>query len=281
MHYSNSGKKHYMLFDSMTETVDFIIRHKDSIARAPQSPFDELSGTYDKIQFQGGTTEKCLDMALNGYPEALEKYHALSAAVPIPVPRDTEMHTIHDVSGAYVDMGAFMSGVPECMVDFKQEPTNKFATIYIDCSYRQRTSPDDVLIKYMYIVRLIDHFESQDIRCKVFIGSASEGAKSNEQTECEIWINVKNHYTPLNLSTLLYACHLSALRVIVFSLRGYLMREQGMAAKNVGYFIGMSESKVAAADGGIYIPNMYHDVFCYRADMSNFDQFVIRYLSNL
>src|ERR1041384_934490 len=91
----------------------------DTATRTPTLPDAESRRTVHD-EWQGGTWAEALRLAVDGWPPALAE-----ADVTVPELQDgaglshsvTMLEPVWDVTGSEVDVGAYLSGIPECMVD--------------------------------------------------------------------------------------------------------------------------------------------------------------------
>jgi len=79
--------------------------------------------------------------------------------------------TQHDVSGAYVDIGAYLSGAPECMVAFEERETNAAHPVdmLISCCYSWKIPADVICNRGAAILATIDALEQSGCSVSVTV----------------------------------------------------------------------------------------------------------------
>ena len=103
------------------------IDHYDSIedymAQCLANP-DKGGASHQAVRnnWAGGTLENAIKLQREGW-EGRPDVSKLAKDLDIEGSADlTEMTTEHSIQGAYVDIPAFLEGVPECMVEFTEQP---------------------------------------------------------------------------------------------------------------------------------------------------------------
>ncbi|WP_326569726.1 hypothetical protein VSH64_01325 [Amycolatopsis rhabdoformis] len=119
-------------------------------------PASRKSGT----GWPGASWEEALRLAVDGWPVALE-----NAGITVDELRAgaglehqvTELEPAWDVTGSEVDIGAYLSGVPECMVDAVPRPVSrrgKVVTFLIPAAYSNRIGHDVIINRGLALVTL-------------------------------------------------------------------------------------------------------------------------------
>jgi hypothetical protein len=122
--------------------------------------------------------------------------------------RDT---TVADVSGAFVDVAAYLSGVPECMIDFTTENDDRnYVTIITDVAESAAVTTEKIAMKAALIKSIVDTLENQGTRVRV-IASDLNG----HTLILDTYVTVKEYDEPLHAATL-NALHPSFLRFALF-----------------------------------------------------------------
>jgi hypothetical protein len=110
------------------------IDHYDSIedymAQCLANP-DKKGASHDPKhdKWAGGTLENALKLHREGW-EGRPDVSKLAKDLDVQGSADlTEMTTEHSTQGSYVDVPAFLEGVPECMVEFTEQPAPKVVRI--------------------------------------------------------------------------------------------------------------------------------------------------------
>lgn len=119
----------------------------------------------------------------------------------------------YDVQGSYIDIGAYMSGTPECMVDFSTSLSKGgYASIYVNISERGGICNEEIAHKGLMVGALIDMLEHQGVRCSVY--ACTYALLKGIFNDIALCVKVKNEDELLNLS-IFNTLHASFLR------RGY------------------------------------------------------------
>jgi hypothetical protein len=129
-------------------------------ATAPPTIGYASSRSTDSKNWCGATWDEALQLAIDGWPLALEE-----ANVSIAELRDhsglshatTVLEPSWDVTGAEVDVGAYLSGIPECMVDAVPRTTSrrgKVVTFLIPATYCHRLEHDVIINRGLALATL-------------------------------------------------------------------------------------------------------------------------------
>lgn len=78
-----------------------------------------------------------------------------------------QMEIVYDVSGAVVDMGAFLSGVPENMMDFPITEEKRFVQVYVDVCENSGVDSNRILNKAAAVAYAVDKLESMNYRVEL------------------------------------------------------------------------------------------------------------------
>lgn len=123
---------------------------------------------------------------------------------------------IYDVSGESVDVGRYMTGEPECMLDWEVKETTERKIVDIYYTFNACADVDfDQLMRYgASILAMIDYLESMNVRVNLY-GFDYIYCKNNT---CYLnVIKLKAADEPLNIPVASFAmCNISMLRRLVF-----------------------------------------------------------------
>jgi len=230
----------------------------------------------NRVSFTGGTYSDCIDKMLNGDSELLSKF--VKAQGHVNIVHNTET-TMHDVRGSFVDIGAFVGGSPECMIDFVTEDNTQFCEIVLNTAYSSKTSHDRMFEKYIYVVKLIDILESNNTRCKVVVANYAQGHKATKKptydgNKCEITVLLKDYKEQLSLSHLLFACcNPLFLRMAILCLFHIELEKIGFP------YAGCCSGYETKPTCDIYIDSMYNDYWQYQGTQEDFENWSKRYIN--
>jgi len=160
----------------------------------------------NKMEWTKCTFAEALQMARHGWPEGTKKAKRLLDKLEVPVLQANHDTTVHDVTGAYVDVGTYVTGAPECMVDFQPDTRPvRFAHIVVGGNYNWRVDTEAVMMRGVAIAAAIDALESRGVRCSVDVVTCTTARyldyKSGALTTR---LPVKEAHEPLNLDKLVF-----------------------------------------------------------------------------
>lgn len=140
-----------------------------------------------------------------------------------------------DVSGGAVDIGRFVDGEPECMVEtrlVKIAKPGRVITILVSGGVLQNASTTDIITRGCAIVALVDSLERMQHRAEIWLemSCASDySATVGRGTILTHLVRVKNAEDSLDIDTLMFAiAHPSRHRRLTFAIR---RNEERMGAK--------------------------------------------------
>lgn len=186
----------------------------DSVAAfakiAASSPKDGWSRTRSNLLRCNVSFADALHMAIHGWPEGAEEARKLLKEINIPpLTEPSHSATFNHVTGSYVDIGEYVQGTPECMVEFREDlRPARFAHIVIATGYRADVHPNKAMCRGAAIAAVIDALESQGIRCEIGLCRIARGAYDpNTSTDhiSTFTVAFKRAEQPLNLDLLAFA----------------------------------------------------------------------------
>jgi hypothetical protein len=167
--------------------------------------------------FTSATFDDVLKFARRGWPEGAAHAKRLLSQFTLPPLIETHSATFHDVTGAYVDVGQYVQGTPECMVNFTPDTRPiRFVKIIVSAVYSGSFTTDKAINRGVTIAAVIDALESRGIRCDVELVTALSG---HDNGKLFIHLPLKVSENPLNLDTLTFAiAHPAYLRRLIFAI---------------------------------------------------------------
>lgn len=256
-------------FDSLSAMANYIEANKQEHNHSKNG---YLNNPYadQKTAFRGGTYSECIDKLRNGSSKLLEEF--VSTHGDVLVAHSTE-DTQYDVQGSFVDVGAFVSGAPECMVNFVQQDEATFCDVVINLGYSSKTTHKAMFAKYIYVVKLIDALESKGTRCKIVAMCSSEGSTKHKANGnfCDVYVDVKHYHDTLPLAHLLFiCCDPLFLRVGIICLQHIHLEEIGFSYAGCCFSV---DYKRPTCD--VFIQSMYSDKWRYEGTTDDFMKWVI------
>lgn len=123
--------------------------------------------------------------------------------------------TRHDVSGTDVDVGRFLDGEPECMVDFQPGPAQRrTVTVAFNVFISSGVDRQRFLRRGAAIAALVDALERSGLRCEVIMHFRGMGRREVLDVETVL----KPVAEPLDLERLAFAaCDVSVCRRLVLA----------------------------------------------------------------
>lgn len=154
------------------------------------------------------TFAEALQLARQGWPAGAEQARRLVPKLSLPTVASAApiVATYNDVTGAYVDIGAFVSGEPECMVDFAQDtrqaPVVKL--VFVGC-YSGACGRNTIVRRGCAIAALVDSLEARGVRCDVEVQVNVRGTTAGDTYEHRVHVTVKRAEQALDLDALVFA----------------------------------------------------------------------------
>lgn len=193
-------------FDSLSELARAADKApKDGASWKEENQHGKHSWTY------GVGRDKAVRMAKHGWPEGAAKAKRLLDDADLPPIEDTHSATRHDVTGSYVDVGEYVQGVPECMVDFIEDKrTARFVHIIVSGCFSAGFSGDQIMNRGVCIASVVDALEARGVRCSVEL-------LTKQDRTFETSVMLKRTTDALNLDVLTYAvAHPATFRRLIF-----------------------------------------------------------------
>jgi len=160
--------------------------------------------------------KQTLEMARHGWCEGAERAQKLLDRIKVPVVQDNSISTAtyYDVTGSYVDVGEYVQGVPECMVDFREDRrTSRFASILVSGVVSAGLESEEAMNRGVVIAAIVDILESRGVRCDVTLVFRND----RDGGILEYTVTLKRASEPLNLDVLTFGvAHPACFRRLVF-----------------------------------------------------------------
>ncbi|ATG86530.1 hypothetical protein J4T96_gp118 [Mycobacterium phage Finemlucis] len=125
----------------------------------------------------------------------------------------------HDTAGAFVDMGRYMQGEPECMVDFTptEEPgQNKIVALILNITYNWAISAKAIKENGQAMFALVEAIETAGMQAEIWVDMYVRGFGSNYRARTAV--RLKKAGEPFDVSMFMYALtHNSFLRAHLFN----------------------------------------------------------------
>lgn len=139
---------------------------------------------------------EAVKLAEEGYPKGRERIGSILTDIESKTQDIETPMPVWDVAGDFVDVGAYVTGEPECMVRWDMEPLAKpVVKVWADIGGSAGVSREALEWRGACVLALIDKLESSGVRVELDMGRGMDGSW------VEI-ITVKRAQEPLSLDTL-------------------------------------------------------------------------------
>lgn len=162
----------------------------------------------------GASFEQAIAMARIGWPEGAARAQKLLKSLQLPPFEETHSVTQNDVTGSYVDVGEYVQGVPECMVDFREDTRKaRFLSIRVSGVMACAIPAEEAMNRGVCIAAIVDALESRGIRCDVSLVFLNRRPRGT----VEYTVSLKRATDPLNLDVIAFGvAHPACFRRLVF-----------------------------------------------------------------
>lgn len=159
--------------------------------------------------------------------------------------------TNYGVSGAIVDMGRYMMGDPECMMEFVQEPNErmgKVVRLFIDYGASGSYEAEFIRKRGIVILALVDTLSKIGVSCEIWGETAVHGGSVTHTTVTKLHDATEQ----MDVDTLMFAlAHPSMLRRMAFCVREMSSVADNIRARSGGSYgstVHMKYAQVYGAD---------------------------------
>lgn len=170
----------------------------------------------------GGSFNNAVELAEHGWDDAVTQVEELLRSINTDIGEEhtTTFTSTYDVSGSEVDMGRFLSGEPECMVEsvpLKVMRTGRVIKLIVPGSISARVHQDTIMRRGAAVMALVDAFSRMQHPVEVWLGFAVQ-SYGNWKARNLYMIQVQESDQPLNMGRIMFAlAHPSSLRQLCFS----------------------------------------------------------------
>lgn len=135
-------------------------------------------------------------LATEGNPRLLDDFMKVKQSIELIVPdRQT---TAYNYCGSFVDVGRYVTGEPECMIDFSTYGQTQFIDVLIYLDSPGTVSSEKYFTFYAMILSVIDYLENNNYRAKVRV--ICDGFHSSSKTRYVAEMILKEYNEPVNLA---------------------------------------------------------------------------------
>lgn len=205
-------RNHIESFDSLYDMAKF--------AKANKAPESSESG---RESFTGSASLKdAADLAIKGWDECRPQVDALLSDLQDRINNVMSDNYVvqHDVAGADVNMGLFMSGEPECMMQFVAEPQarmGRVVKVLVNGVTNASTDPDNIIKRGVAVLALVNTLHLMGVGIELWFESCITGIDNKAYSTC---VKLHDSSQPLDIDNVMFAlAHPSMLRRLVFSVQ--------------------------------------------------------------
>jgi len=210
MRTETKGKHHLMVFDTFGEFVRYNVDNGDKHEDYTES-FNGVSSLREAIDM---ATKGLPTFGIEGLNLAQERIERISADLV-----DQHFKPVYDVAGASVDVGRFLSGEPECMVDYFMEDTmrtERIVTVATGLCVSASISKETIKQRGYKLMALCEAIDRTGLQSEMWADYSIE--QSSSGYSLRIAVRLKAPGEMFDPGMFMYALsHPSSLRALAFN----------------------------------------------------------------
>ena len=199
--------KYIQHFESLDSFIDTAITSK----RAKGEHYSYSSEKEDSGWSGSESLQETLEIAENGYE--LDKISAELEAIESS--EQYELRQSFQVSGGEVEIGRFMTGEPECMIEFDIIESNKFVNIIIGVTESAGISSEQILNRAVSVCSIVDYLENNKYRVRLSLAIANVNIDHAQGIDLTV-VDVKDYKEPMSIARLAGILHTGFYRRLIF-----------------------------------------------------------------
>tara|TARA_R110002020_G_scaffold265840_1_gene480630 strand:+ start:62 stop:919 length:858 start_codon:yes stop_codon:yes gene_type:complete len=248
------------------ESVDAFLTQAQKPATKGNDPHSSKPTTGPRSTWDmGADWDETLRLARDGWAKGLKRITDKRELLEIPESSDKSIQPqpIPAQAGDEVDVGLYLSGEPECMIEYQPEiiPSfGKVARIIVNLTSSCNVKAETYFQRGAAASLLVDALENCGIRCEVWGVFAYGGyGRRNNLINSHWWVPVKAADEPLEMDRLAFLlAHPATFRRLSFRLIEQLPRKQFKDNHESGYGSCMEiPTEEREADGTIYFDRQH------------------------
>lgn len=224
-----SGTKSHRLevFESLHEMVDYAIATPMDKRKA-----SDEQGPWRTDWAKSESLQDSVDMAHTGYAEVRPQVESLMEIMEERLAErfGNRFVTQYAVAGGTVDIGKFVTGEPECMLEWVSEPAasmGRVVKVAVAGTASSSIDPEDMVRRGTAVVALLDTLHKLGVGLELWWDSTISGSDSTDHSTV---VKLHDSSNPLDIDDLMWAvCHPSMLRRVTFA-----VQERSKTAKAQG-----------------------------------------------
>jgi hypothetical protein len=213
----------------------------DAVRRANEVGKPHGSSHTPPSDWNGGVSyDEATKLAMDGWhavrPDVDRLFHNLEDQIMKNM--DEQFATVYGYSGDMVDMGRYVAGDPECMVDYVTEPSarmGRVVKVLVNMSASSSVKADTLLKRGVAVTALVDVLHKLGVGIELWVEMPTARDGVNVGDKYSQLVKMHDSSEPLDIDNLMYGmCHPSMLRRIGFAL------QEGSAWKHASYTLSRS-----------------------------------------
>ena len=213
--------------DIKTGSQRLVVDHFESLGdyvRHAKSNPEKFSSAVDGRKEWSGTSslDEACDLALHGWDEKRPDVDKLFAQLEADIASamDEPFTTYYAHSGDSVDMGRYMSGDPECMMDYVTEPQARMGRVIkvmVNVANSARITPKQIMDRGVVVVALLDVLNKLGVGVELWTEMAIADKHVDEGKRFSQLVKIHDSSEMLDVDSTMFAiAHPSMLRRIGF-----------------------------------------------------------------
>lgn len=231
--------------------------------RTTTEPSDDLASRRPGDKWHGASWSEALNMArTDGYRDAIPEADRFSQAVSDTIITErlaTTFEPVWEVTGSEVDMGRYLSGLPENMIEatpMRISRAGRAVRIAVPVAYRYNISADVIMRRGAAVMALVDVLARAQHPLEIWAGCAVAPTYRRIGLRGVTMVKVQEANAPLDMGRIMFAlAHPTMLRRLIFSLqeqKSQTIRQRFGFTSNGGYGMpqGLEPSDLPDDQGG-------------------------------
>lgn len=244
-------------YESLAEVLDY--------ASANPNPKSSDSGD---SSFTGGTRSlvDAVELGHKGYDEIRPEVERMFTELESQLAERLEsaFQSRYDYQGVQVDVGRFLSGEPECMIDFIPEPSQRMGRvvrIIVNGSASASIAASRITKRGVVVCALVDAVHKLGMGVEVYaeFPTNDDGVNSSKGEVTTTLVKLHDSQQMLDINNLMFAlCHPSMLRRIKFSCleQSHWHRASYVLSRAYGYPSSLECAEQVGADVAVEMLQM-------------------------
>lgn len=248
----------------------------DSLSAAADESAQHRTGQFSNggLEWAGGVTfTKALELARDGWTEELPDALAVADSAVMLAEHEHIMDSFNepvwDVTGAQVDVGAYLAGTPECMIDYPLTETSKVGriiTLVASGTSSSVISASAILRRGQLIVALTLALSRLGHAVELYWNWHGQD-RGKPGKDCEVSVRIKGVNDELDPAAIMFAyAHPAMQRRLSF----------GITERCGKTHMVLEPTQDLYPEGAIFMPALESD-----RDVPNADEFLRKYLGKL